>query len=125
MVKLERGTLEKHPDRAKLALLSASAHQQQNDHAAARRLVNLAKSWGCDKRMLAQLLVSGIHNTLGRDAALTHEGARALAHFRSAVEELSGAARLACQARSVRKVTRLGRYRDAARRRQKTLGQLR
>src|SRR3546814_17108098 len=79
LVKLDPGTLEKHPDRAKLALLAASAHQQLNDHAAARRLVNLAKSWGCDKRMIAQLLVSGIHNTLGRAAALTHEGARALA----------------------------------------------
>src|SRR3546814_701454 len=44
LVKLDPGTLEKHPDRAKLALLAASAHQQLNDHAAARRLVNLAKS---------------------------------------------------------------------------------
>src|SRR3546814_7022400 len=52
LVKLDPGTLEKHPDRAKLALLAASAHQQLNDHAAARRLVNLAKSWGCDKRMI-------------------------------------------------------------------------
>src|SRR3546814_9207932 len=71
LVTLDPGTLEKHPDRAKLALLAASAHQQLNDHAAARSLVTLDKSWGCDKRMITKLLVSGIHNTLGRAAALT------------------------------------------------------
>src|SRR3546814_15906708 len=74
--------------------------------------------------MIAQLLVSGIHNTLGRAAALTHEGARALAHFRSAVEGVSGDARLACQARSVREVTRLGMYRDAGKWIEQQLGPL-
>src|SRR3546814_17641566 len=49
LVKLDPGTLEKHPDRAKLALLAASAHHQLNDHAAARRRVNHAKQWGGDR----------------------------------------------------------------------------
>src|SRR3546814_20269650 len=74
--------------------------------------------------MFEQLLGSGIHNSLGRAAALTHEGARALAHFRSAVEGVSGDARLACQARSVREVTRLGMYRDAGKWIEQQLGTL-
>src|SRR3546814_2995883 len=76
LVKLDPGTLEKHPDRSKLALLAASAHQQLNDHAAARRLVNLAQAGGCVTRMIEQRLVSGIHNKLGLPAWLPHEAER-------------------------------------------------
>src|SRR3546814_18620941 len=46
------------------------------------------------------------------------------AHFRSAVEGVSGDARLACQARSVREVTRLGMYRDAGKWIEQQLGPL-
>jgi len=48
----------------KLALVVAAAWQQAGDHAAARRFMDLAKKWGCDKKLMAQLLVAGVHNTL-------------------------------------------------------------
>ena len=37
LVKLERDTLQHHPDRAKLALLAAAGHLQQGDNPAARQ----------------------------------------------------------------------------------------
>ena len=63
---LDLNTLEHHPDRAKLALVVASAWQQLNDHDAARRFAKLAKEWGCDKKVMASVLVAGVHNTLGK-----------------------------------------------------------
>lgn len=108
LVRMDDRVLESHPDRATLALLVASAHQQLNNHAEARRLLSVAKAWGCDSKLIARLLVSGVYNTLGRAAALVHDEPRALGHFRQAVEGVSGDWRLACQARSVREVARLG-----------------
>lgn len=113
LAQIDDRTLETHTDRAKLALLVASAHQQMNDHGNARRLLHLSRTWGCDRKLIARLLVAGVHNTLGRAAALAREEARALSHFREAVEGVAGDARLACQARSVREVARLGLHRHA------------
>lgn len=110
LIQLDEAALANHPDRAKLALLAASAHQQLSDHVTARRLIHLANVWGCDRKTLARLLISGVHNTLGRAAALAHDDAHALEHFRSAVDGVSGDTKLACQARSVREVARLGLY---------------
>ncbi|MDP1614192.1 MAG: hypothetical protein Q8L68_00175 [Methylococcales bacterium] len=60
LVTLDSNILEHHPDRAKLALVIATAWQQLNDHSAARRFVKLAGEWGCDKKLIAQLLVAGV-----------------------------------------------------------------
>ena len=107
LVKIDDLTLETHSERAKLALLVACAYQQMNDHGSARRLLHLCRAWGCDRKLIARLLVAGVHNTLGRTAALAREDERSLRHFREAVEGVAGDARLACQARSVREVSRL------------------
>jgi hypothetical protein len=110
LIRIDSARIEEHPDRAKLALLVASAHQQLNDHLSARRHTRLAKAWGCDRRTIARLLIAGVHNTLGRAAALAHDETLALGHFAAAVDGVSGDMRLACQARSVREVARLGLY---------------
>lgn len=97
--RLDEITVEHHPERAKLALLVASAHQQLNDHANARHFIKLAQTWGCDKKLIAGLLIAGVHNTLGRAAAVMQDDNRALEHFKAAVEGVRGDARLACHAR--------------------------
>ncbi len=108
-------TIEQHPQRAQLALLTSTAHQQLGDAETARRHAIQALEWGCDKRQAAQILISCVHNTLARAAALRHEETRALDHFRNAVQGVTGDARLACQARSVREVARLNLVDQAAR----------
>lgn len=105
---LDPHRLEHHPDRAKLALLVASAWQQLNDHIAARRYLKLAKDWGCDKKLIASVLVAGVHNTLGRAAALNQNESRALSHFRSAVKGVNGDIKLASQARIQHELSYLG-----------------
>lgn len=107
---LDEGVIKAHPKRARLAALTATAHQQLNDHASARHMVDVALRWGCDKPTLSRLLIASVHNTLGRVAALMHDDASALQHFLAAVDGVRGDTRLACQARSVREVARLGMY---------------
>lgn len=106
--------LQHHPDRAKLALLVATGWQQLNDQKKTHQYIKLARKWGCDKQLIARLLIAGVHNTLGCAAAACRQENRALNHFRSAVKGVSGDARLACQARSVREITKLGLLQQAA-----------
>lgn len=85
IVHLDMNAIEHHPERAKLGLIVASAWLQQGDDAAARHYLRHALDWGCDKKLAAQLLVAGVHNSLGRAAAINGEEARMDHHFRGAV----------------------------------------
>lgn len=85
LVRLDMHTIEHHPDRAKLGLAVASAWLQQGDSATARRYLHHAMNWGCDKKLAAQILTAGVHNTLGRAAAIAGDQVRMERHFRLAV----------------------------------------
>jgi hypothetical protein len=85
LVKLERDTLQHHPDRAKLALLAAAGHLQQGKSQEARQFTRLAQDWGCSKKLISQILISGVHNSLGRAAAMADQQSRALKHFETAI----------------------------------------
>lgn len=104
---LDWHVVEAHPQRAQLALLTSTAHQQLGHADLARRHALQALEWNCDKRQAAQVLISGVHNTLARAAAMRQEEKRALDHFLESVHGVNGDPRLACQARSVREVARL------------------
>lgn len=82
---LDAKHLDHHPDRARLALLAAAGHAQQGDQAKARELTRAALEWGANRRLVGQILISGVYNTLGRMAALTEREERALPHFETAV----------------------------------------
>lgn len=85
LAKLERDTLQHHPDRAKLALLAAAGHQQLGNMGAARQLTRLAQDWGCSKKLISQILIAGVHNTLGQAATLSGSQQRALQHFEKSI----------------------------------------
>jgi len=70
LAKLERSTLQHHPDRAKLALLAAAGHQQLGNESAARLFMQLAIDWGCDRRTIKHVTSEGLCNTLARIAKL-------------------------------------------------------
>ena len=63
---LDADSLEHHPDRDKVALLVAAAHLQSGEAGAARQFLKLAQDWGCGKALMAQVLIAGVYNTLGR-----------------------------------------------------------
>ncbi len=108
LIKLDAGLVESHPRRAMLALLAGAAHLQVNDLPSARQCIRQAREWGCDSRAVARILIAGVHNTLGRMAAVRHKESRALEHFRLAVDGVGGDARLAHEARSIREIAQLG-----------------
>ena len=86
LVQLDCPELEDHPDRAKLALLCAAGHQQIGHLQDTRRLVSRALEWGADRRVVAEVLVAGVHNTIGRALALGGNENRALDHFWESIE---------------------------------------
>ena len=85
LIKIERETLQHHPDRAKLALLAAAGHLQQGDNNTAMQFTRLAQEWGCSKKLISQILIAGVHNSLGRAAAVNGQDQRALQHFENAI----------------------------------------
>jgi len=110
LAKLERSTLQHHPDRAKLALLAAAGHQQLRNESAVRQFTQLALDWGCGKKLASQLLIAGVHNTLGRAAGLDQGQERALQHFERAIGVAMPGAdqRLLARARAGEEFAQLG-----------------
>lgn len=98
---LSREILQHHPDRAKLALLAAAGHQQLGDMTLARQFTRLAQDWGASKKLISQVLIAGVHNTLGRASTFRGDKPRALKHFECAISTASqnGDARLVTKAR--------------------------
>ena len=110
LANIERDSLQHHPDRAKLALLTAAGHMQLGDNSAARKFTQLAQDWGCSKKLISQILIAGVHNSLGRAAAVNGQGQRALQHFESAITAGAPASelRLLTQARIGEQLWQLG-----------------
>ncbi len=110
LAQLSRDTLQHHPDRAKLALLAAAGRLQTDQIDEARQYIRLAKDWGVSKKLLTRILAAGVHNSLGRAAAIAGEQPRALQHFHSALATGSpgSEARLLAQARISHQYQQLG-----------------
>lgn len=117
LAQLDLELLVQHPDRENLALLLAAAQQQIGESAAALKSTRCAIAWGCSARFVAQVLIAGVHNTLGRATALAGQVAGSAAHFQSAVSmggSETGADELMCHTRSVREIIKLGLLPQAA-----------
>ena len=85
LAQLNRDTLQHHPDRAKLALLAAAGRLQTGQDIEARQYIRLAQDWGVSKTLISQVLIAGVHNSLGRAAAIGGAQPRALQHFESVI----------------------------------------
>jgi tetratricopeptide (TPR) repeat protein len=110
LAQLDRVTLQHHPDRAKLALLAAAGRLQTGNNAEARQFIRLAKDWGVSKKLVSQILIAGVHNSLGRAAAICNQQHRALQHFENAIAigTPGGDTKLLTQARSGYQLLQLG-----------------
>jgi alkyl sulfatase BDS1-like metallo-beta-lactamase superfamily hydrolase len=73
--------LQDHPDRAKLALLAAAGHMQLGRNDMGADCLRQAKAWGCSPQLMRQVVIAGVHNTLGKAAALADMPDRADQHF--------------------------------------------
>lgn len=112
LTKLNRDTLQHHPDRAKLALLAAAGHLQtsKSDNTEAKQFIRLAQDWGIDKKLIGRVLIAGVHNNLARAAAVAKQEKRAWDHFEKAISigAPSSATRLLTQARINEQFQQLG-----------------
>lgn len=110
LLRLDRDTLQHHPERAKLALLAASGHLQGGGLHQAREFVRLAQDWGCSNRLVMQVLAAGVHNSLGRAAVQAGQHGRAFTHFEDAIRLGVGGtdARLMARARAREQFEQLG-----------------
>lgn len=86
LVKLDKNLLEHHPDRAKLALLAAAGLLQLGSNSDAKAMIKLSLTWGSSKKLVSQVLISGVQNSIGRTAALAGDGQRALKCFEDAIQ---------------------------------------
>jgi hypothetical protein len=110
LVDLDIQSLSNHPDVDKLTALKASAYQQLNDMEQSKAYFKLAKELGCDNSLISQLLIAGIHNSLGKVAALKKDDSKMLLHFDKAVNIGNNTQenKLARQARTVKEISQLG-----------------
>lgn len=86
LAQINLDTLEHYPERAKLALLAAAGRLQTGGNdSEARRFIRLAQSWGASRKLINQILIAGVHNSLGRAAAISNQQQRASRHFENAI----------------------------------------
>jgi len=110
LTKIGPKTLYEHAERDRLALLVAAAHTQLGSYDEAREHLHLALKWGCPPRLVAEVLIAGVHNTLGRATAVAGQQDRAQKHFEQSVmiEALGSEGRLVSQARAGNQLAQLG-----------------
>lgn len=106
LARIERESLNHHPQRASLALLAAAGHQQSGNTEATREFTRLAKEWGASRKMISQVLIAGVYNTLGKASALCGQQQRAIGHFKESLNTSGdeGDIRLLSQARAEQQV---------------------
>lgn len=85
LCQLNEELIQGHPDRGKLALIAAAGHLQAGRHQEAERLIELAQGWEASKELISQILISDVHNSLGRAAAIAKQPERSEQHFQSAI----------------------------------------
>lgn len=110
LARLSRNTFQHHPDRAKLALLAAAGRLQIGQEVEARHFVRLAQEWGAGKKLIAQVLVAGAYNSLGKAAVIAGYQQQGLEYFKASVSTgiPGGETQLLSQARAKREIEQLG-----------------
>ncbi len=116
LLSLDPAEIQRDQERAKLMLLVAAAHSHFGNTKDAMTAARQAVSWGCDRRLLARVLISALANSLGRVAASLDDPAAA-EHFQEAIRlvEPRADARLLGRTRQIRETARLGLLPEAGR----------
>lgn len=112
---LSAESVHQNPDRAKLAALIAGAQTSLGQQDAARVSARQALEWGCDRQILARVLISAVHNSLAIAALGLNETDSARRHFREAIDllEFRADGNLLARTREIRQAARAGLLPDA------------
>ncbi len=114
---LDRGAIELHPDRAKLVLFAAAGLLQTGRNTAAKQFIRLALDWGASKKLVSQILISGVLNSFGRAYLARGKDEQAINYFENAIRLLQPQVekRLYGESRAVRQAVQLGLQQQAVR----------
>lgn len=115
LASLDMSTIERDPDRAKLAVLVSVAQSHLNNAEAARFYAQRAIEWGCDRKLVARVLISAVENTHGRASAALGDHQDALSHFERAIQLVEPRAdiKLLGHTRQIREYAAMGLIADA------------
>ena len=83
---ISRESLQHHPERARLAVLVAAGHCQRGNQEKLQQFIRLAQDWGCSRKLISQVLISGVQNTLGLASLAAGQTDRAKFFFEQSVE---------------------------------------
>jgi FkbM family methyltransferase len=86
LVKLDREQIQHHPDRKVLALLAAAGHLQLGNHELAKANIRLAAKWGCEKKLIARVLVSSVQNNVANALLLSGDEDKAAEKYQAAIK---------------------------------------
>jgi hypothetical protein len=86
LASISRESLQHHPDRARLAVLVAAGHSQCGNQEKLQQFIRLAQDWGCSRKLISQVLISGVQNSLGRASLVAGQTDRAKLFFEQSVQ---------------------------------------
>ncbi len=86
LASISRESLQHHPERARLAVLIAAGHSQCGNQEKLQQFIRLAQDWGCSRKLISQLLISGVQNSLGRASLVAGQTDRAKLFFEQSVQ---------------------------------------
>ncbi|MCV6639585.1 hypothetical protein [Candidatus Albibeggiatoa sp. nov. NOAA] len=81
LAKFDIKHFEEHPERGIIALLVAAGYQQLGDTEKTTQYLRQAIAWNCSISLVSKVLISGIHNVLGRAYALKQDKPKMDEHF--------------------------------------------
>ena len=90
--KLDLEQIQHHPDRAKLAALTAIGQLQTGQFTKVNTYIRLAYEWGGNKKIISKLLLAGAFISIGRASVIKNQIHSALQYFENAVSIVSKAA---------------------------------
>jgi hypothetical protein len=86
LASISRESLQHHPERARLAVLVAAGHSQCGNQEKLQQFIRLAQDWGCSRKLISQVLISGVQNSLGLASLAAGQTDRAKLFFEQSVQ---------------------------------------
>lgn len=83
---ISRESLQHHPERARLAALVAAGHGQRGNQEKLQQFIRLAQDWGCSRKLISQVLISGVQNSLGLASMAAGQTDRAKLFFEQSIQ---------------------------------------
>lgn len=110
LIDIDLALVKNHIDRDKYAILCGAANFQLGYEKKAQEAIRLALEWGCDKKLVAKLLVAGVYNSLGAAATLSGNELKQKEYYSEAIDlgESNKSASNIITTRRLNEITRLG-----------------